>query len=61
MKKDHPRFTLRVSKNLLAKVEYIAEYYGRTKNKEIEQVLKKYVSEYERLYGMPGLVIEDDE
>ncbi len=52
MRKNYPRFTLRVSAGLLEKLSFIAEYHGRTKNKEIEYILKKQVSEFERLYGM---------
>lgn len=51
MKKNYPRFTLRVSKELLDKLTYTAELNGRTKNREIEYVLKRYMSDYERLYG----------
>lgn len=34
MKDDFPRYTLRISQILLDKIGYIAEYEGRTKNKE---------------------------
>ncbi len=51
MKRNYPRFTLRVSKELLDKLTYTAELNGRTKNREIEYVLKRYMSDYERLYG----------
>ena len=36
MKDDFPRYTLRISQILLDKIGYIAEYEGRTKNKEFE-------------------------
>ena len=36
MKDNLPRYTLRVSQVLLDKLAYIAEYEGRTKNKELE-------------------------
>ena len=51
MKKIYSRFTLRTSKDLLSKMEYISNYYGRTKNKEIEQLIKKHVKEFENIYG----------
>lgn len=51
MRKNYPRFTLRISKSMLEKLAYIADYHGRTKNKEIEFILKKQISEFERLYG----------
>ena len=46
-----PRYTLRVSKELLDKLAYIAEYEGRTKNKELEQLIKKRIAEFEALHG----------
>ena len=52
MRRNYPRFTLRVPAAMLEKVAYIAEYHGRTKNKEIEFILKKQIAEFERLYGV---------
>ncbi len=51
MEKKYLRFTLRTSEELLNKMEYISSYYGRTKNKEIEQLIKKHVKEFENIYG----------
>ena len=51
MKDDFPRYTLRISQILLDKIGYIAEYEGRTKNKEIEQLIKKRIAEFEAEYG----------
>ena len=51
MKDNLPRYTLRISQILLDKLGYIAEYEGRTKNKEIEQLIKKRVSEFEETHG----------
>ena len=49
---DHlPRYTLRVPQALLDKIGYIAEYEGRTKNREIEQLLKRRVAEFEQEHG----------
>ena len=47
MKDNLPRYTLRVSKILLDNLGYVAEYEGRTKNREIEQLIKKRVAEFE--------------
>lgn len=41
MKDNLPRYTLRIPKILLDKLGYVAEYEGRTKNREIEQLIKK--------------------
>ncbi len=42
------RFTIRVPRVLLDKVGYIAEYNGRTKNKELEQMMKARISAFEQ-------------
>ncbi len=51
MKDTLPRYTLRISQELLDKLGYIADYEGRTKNKEIEQLIKKRVAEFEAEHG----------
>lgn len=51
MEKCISRFTLRISKELLDKLGYVAEYEGRTKNKEIEQLIKKRIAEFEKDVG----------
>ena len=51
MKDNLPRYTLRIPQILLDKLGYIAEYEGRTKNKEIEQLIKKRISEFEEIHG----------
>ena len=50
MKDYLPRFTLRINPILLKKIGLIAEFEGRTKNKEIEQLIKKRIDEFEKLY-----------
>lgn len=54
-----PRYTLRVSQELLDKLGYIAEYEGRTKNREIEQLIKKRIAEFEAVHGEIDLTKED--
>lgn len=51
MKSDYPRYTLRIPQELLDKLGYIADYEGRTKNKEIEQLIKKRIAEFEAVHG----------
>lgn len=51
MKDNLPRFTLRIPQDLLDKLAYIAEYEGRTKNREIEQLIKKRIAEFEKIHG----------
>ncbi|WP_409969028.1 TraY domain-containing protein [Bengtsoniella intestinalis] len=45
------RYTLRVDRVLFQKFRYIAESEGRSANKEIEQYLKRCVTEYENANG----------
>ena len=52
IKNEMGRFTLRIPKTLLDKIGYIAEYEGRTKNKEIEQLVKKRISDFEKEHGI---------
>ena len=47
MTDNKSRFTLRVDPELLEKLGYIAEYEGRTKNRELEQMIKKRIHEFE--------------
>jgi len=51
MKDNLLRYTLRINPDLMKKFAYVAEYNGRTKNKEIEQLIKKCVDEFEEGHG----------
>ena len=51
MKDVLARYTLRVNPLLLKKLGYIAEYEGRTKNKELEQMIKKRITDFEKEHG----------
>ena len=51
MKDNLPRYTLRIPQHLLNKLDYIAEYEGRSKNKELEQLIKRRISEFEKEHG----------
>jgi len=55
MPSDLPRFTLRVSNELLQKIGYIAEENGRSTNREIETLIKSCVSDYEKKNGVISL------
>lgn len=50
------RYTLRIDRTLFAKFRYVAEYEGRSANKEIEQMMKKRVVKFEKENG--EIVIE---
>ena len=51
MTDDKSRYTLRVDQELLDKMAYIAEYEGRSKNKELEQMIKKRIADFESEHG----------
>ena len=51
MKDGKSRYTLRIAPDLLDKLGYIAEYEGRTKNRELEQMVKKRIAEFEAEHG----------
>ena len=45
------RYTLRINRKLFRKFRYIAEYEGRSANKEIEQYMKRRVRDFEEKHG----------
>ena len=45
------RYTLRIDRQLFQKFKYIAEYNGRSANREIEHYLKRYVAAFEKEHG----------
>lgn len=51
MDKNVVRYTLRVSPILLEKLEYIADFEGRSKNRELEQMIKHRIAEFEEKHG----------
>ena len=51
MASDLPLYTLRMPKEYLQKIRYIAEENGRSANKEIELMVKQRIKEYEQKNG----------
>ena len=45
------RYTLRVDRRIFQKFRYVAEYEGRSANKEIEQFLKRHIAKFEEKHG----------
>lgn len=45
------RYTLRVPQIILDKIGYIANYDGRSKNKEIKFLMKNKIDEFEKEHG----------
>ena len=58
-KNDMARFTLRVQKELLDKFGYVAAYNGRTKNKELEQMVRARINAFEQKFGEIKVEEED--
>lgn len=48
---NYTRFTLRIDRDILDKFGYIAEYEGRTKNRELIQMIKKRIADFEKENG----------
>ena len=48
---EKARYTMRIDRDLLEKFGYIAEYEGRTKNRELEQMIKCRVVAFEKEFG----------
>lgn len=46
-----PQYGLRVPKEIMDKLKYIAEYSGRSANKEIEQLILAHIEKWEREHG----------
>lgn len=55
---DEARFTMRVHPIIMNKMKYIAKQNGRSINKEIEQILKWVINDYERTNGR--ITVDED-
>lgn len=56
---EESRFTLRIHPIIMNKIKHIAKNNGRSVNKEIEQILKWVVDDYECKYGRITLTNEE--
>lgn len=57
-KLDELAFTLRVYREGVLKLDYIAEANGRSRNSEINQAIKQYITRYEKENGK--IELEED-
>ena len=48
MKTDTAKFTLRTDSDLLKKFHFVADYNGRSANRELEVLMKKHIAEFEK-------------
>ena len=55
-----PKFTFRVDAEVLEKLRYIADSNFRTVNKELEMLVKQYISKYEDEDGIIPLSADAD-
>ena len=44
-------FNLRTDAEILKKFRYVADYNGRSANRELEVLMKKHISEFEKEHG----------
>jgi len=51
MKKEETKFTVRVHPDTSQKLKYIAEYYGRSQNKQLDWLIKQCIIEFEKQNG----------
>ena len=58
---DEARFSLRIHPVIMEKMKFIAKNNGRSLNKEIEQILKWVVDDYERKCGRIDLISKNND
>ena len=45
------KFTLRIHDETLKKFHYVAEYDGRSANRELDMLMKRHIAEFEKEHG----------
>lgn len=45
------KFTIRIDSELLKKFRFVAEYNARSANRELEIIIRKHISEFEKKHG----------
>lgn len=48
MKADTAKFTLRTDSDLLKKFHFVADYNGRSANRELEVLMKRHIAKFEK-------------
>ena len=51
MSRKYPQFTIRLEQELIEKINYIAKFNSRTTPKEIEQLMKKHIYDFQDKNG----------
>jgi len=57
----YPQYALRIPERTMDKLKYIAEYNGRSANREIEQLIRAHIAAFEEKHGEIALTAEDYE
>lgn len=60
-KKEETKFTVRIHPQAARKLAYIADYYGRSQNRQINWLVKQCIAEFERDHGKIPLGEEEEE
>ncbi len=59
MPHKNPQYPLRIPEETMDKLKYIAAYYGRSANKEMERLVLSHISSFEKKHGIIALSEED--
>lgn len=59
MPSNKPKFTFRTDTKILEILHQIAEQEGRSDNKQLEYILKKFINEYESKNGKINLMTSE--
>lgn len=60
MKKDEAKLTLRTNSETARKLAYIADYNGRSVNRQIDWMVKREIAAFERVNGKIELENEEN-
>lgn len=55
----NPQYSLRIPEKTMDKLKYVAEFNGRSANREIEQLILAHVASFEKEHGEITLTPED--
>lgn len=57
--KEETKFTVRINSEAASKLTYIADYYGRSQNRQITWLVKQCITEFEKEHGKIEIKKED--
>ncbi len=59
MRRECTKFTVRIHPDIARKLVYVADYYGRSQNRQIDWLCKQCILEFEKEHGK--IELEDAE